>query len=140
MPRGKRRNAYQHASDFDRGRIVTYQDCGLSYHCNDARVGWDSMTVCRLWNHWVEVGNTEHRDEFKRPAITTSRVYRHLTRRDLMVTHVTSDKSNNGIVGNTWNVCTNSSTTSAAARNNRDHGFVSLTLRHSQEHFQCWDQ
>ena len=31
MPRVRGRNAYQPVSDFDRGLIVVYQDCDLSY-------------------------------------------------------------------------------------------------------------
>ncbi|GFU44035.1 hypothetical protein TNCV_4963481 [Trichonephila clavipes] len=38
MPCVRSRNAYQHVSDFDKGRIVAYRDCGLSYRNIAARV------------------------------------------------------------------------------------------------------
>ncbi|GFT00624.1 HTH_Tnp_Tc3_2 domain-containing protein [Trichonephila clavipes] len=53
MPRVRSRNAYQHVSDSEKGRIVAYQNCGLSYHSIAARVGRDQMTVSRVWNRWV---------------------------------------------------------------------------------------
>lgn len=43
IPRGRRRNAYQHESDFDRRRIVAYQDRGLMYRSIAAQVGRDPM-------------------------------------------------------------------------------------------------
>ncbi|GFT13655.1 transposable element Tcb1 transposase [Trichonephila clavipes] len=44
MPRVRSRNAYQYASEFDKGRIVAYWDCGLLYCSISARVGRDPMT------------------------------------------------------------------------------------------------
>ncbi|GFU47616.1 hypothetical protein TNCV_3878151, partial [Trichonephila clavipes] len=44
MPRVRSRNAYQYVSDFDKGRIVVYTDCGLSYRRIAARIGRDAMT------------------------------------------------------------------------------------------------
>ncbi|GFU11438.1 hypothetical protein TNCV_1983521 [Trichonephila clavipes] len=32
MPRIKRRNVYQHMSEFASSRIVVYQECGFSFH------------------------------------------------------------------------------------------------------------
>lgn len=80
MPRVRRRNAYHHVSDFDKGRIVAYRDCGLSYRDIAARVGRDPMTVSRIWNRWVQEGNTERRAGSQRPRITSSRDDRHLIR------------------------------------------------------------
>ncbi|GFW18836.1 hypothetical protein TNCV_5132891 [Trichonephila clavipes] len=57
MPRVRSRNAYQHASDFDKGRIIAYRNCGLSHRGLAARVGRDPMTVnpgyghIRAWRH-----------------------------------------------------------------------------------------
>ncbi|GFU38083.1 hypothetical protein TNCV_4275891 [Trichonephila clavipes] len=44
MPRVRSRNAYQHISEFDKGRMVAHRDCGLSYRRIAARVGRDPMT------------------------------------------------------------------------------------------------
>ncbi|GFT97157.1 uncharacterized protein TNCV_3858181 [Trichonephila clavipes] len=44
------------------------QDCSL-----------DPMTVSRIFNPWVQDGNTERRAGYKRPPITSSREDRHVT-------------------------------------------------------------
>ncbi|GFV49005.1 hypothetical protein TNCV_5064891 [Trichonephila clavipes] len=54
ISRVKSRNAYQHVSDFDKGRIVVNRDCGLSFRSIAARVGQDKMTVNRIRNRWVQ--------------------------------------------------------------------------------------
>ncbi|GFV51124.1 hypothetical protein TNCV_4744011 [Trichonephila clavipes] len=43
------------------GRIVAYRNCGLPYHSIAAPVGRDPVTVSRIWNRWVQHGNTECR-------------------------------------------------------------------------------
>ncbi|GFV86719.1 hypothetical protein TNCV_3964491 [Trichonephila clavipes] len=45
MPRVRRRNAYQHVSDLDKGQIVTYPNSGSSYHSIAASVGREPMIV-----------------------------------------------------------------------------------------------
>ncbi|GFT50419.1 hypothetical protein TNCV_1004211 [Trichonephila clavipes] len=37
------------------------------------------MTVSRIWNRWVQDGNTERRDGSQRTPITSSRENRHLS-------------------------------------------------------------
>ncbi|GFY32964.1 uncharacterized protein TNCV_2877131 [Trichonephila clavipes] len=54
MPRVRSRNAYQHASDFDKGQIVAYRHCGLLHLSVAARVSRDPMTVSIIWNQWVQ--------------------------------------------------------------------------------------
>ncbi|GFV45735.1 HTH_Tnp_Tc3_2 domain-containing protein [Trichonephila clavipes] len=83
-PRGRSRNAYQHVSDFDKGRIVAYRNGGLLYHSIGACVGQDPMTVTRIWNRWVQDDNTERRGGSQRPPITSSREDIHVTRKALM--------------------------------------------------------
>ncbi|GFW64953.1 HTH_Tnp_Tc3_2 domain-containing protein [Trichonephila clavipes] len=70
MPRVRSRNAYQHVSDFDKDRIVTYRDCGLSYCSIAVRI--DPMTVSRIWNQWVQDGNTERRARSQRRLSLTA--------------------------------------------------------------------
>ncbi|GFY13931.1 HTH_Tnp_Tc3_2 domain-containing protein [Trichonephila clavipes] len=67
MPRVRSRNPYQHVSDFDKGLIAAYWDGGLSYRSIAARVGRDPKTVSRIWNRWVQNGNTERRAGSRRP-------------------------------------------------------------------------
>ena len=50
MPRVRRRKIYQHVSDFDRGHVVTYRNCGLSHRSTAACVSRNVMIVCRIWN------------------------------------------------------------------------------------------
>ncbi|GFU44520.1 transposable element Tcb1 transposase [Trichonephila clavipes] len=52
MSRRKQRSAFDQVSQFDRGRIVAYQDCGLSFRSIGSRVGRNQTTVMR----YVTVG------------------------------------------------------------------------------------
>ncbi|GFY21046.1 HTH_Tnp_Tc3_2 domain-containing protein [Trichonephila clavipes] len=73
MLRVTSRNTYRHVSEFDKGRIVAYRNCGLSYHCVASRVGQDPMSVIRILNRWVQKSSTERRAESQRSPITSSR-------------------------------------------------------------------
>ncbi|GFW91839.1 HTH_Tnp_Tc3_2 domain-containing protein [Trichonephila clavipes] len=53
-------------------------------------VGRDPLTVNRIWNRWVQDGNTERRAGSQRPSITSSQKDRHVTRMDLRDRAVTS--------------------------------------------------
>ncbi|GFT09196.1 HTH_Tnp_Tc3_2 domain-containing protein [Trichonephila clavipes] len=64
MSRVRSRNAYQHVSDFDKGRIVACRNWGSLYHSIAARVSREPMTVSRTWN---QDGNTERRSGSQRP-------------------------------------------------------------------------
>ncbi|GFS95306.1 transposable element Tcb1 transposase [Trichonephila clavipes] len=46
MSRRKQRSAFDQVSEFDRGRIVAYRDCGLYLLCS--RVGRNQTTVMRI--------------------------------------------------------------------------------------------
>ncbi|GFT99955.1 HTH_Tnp_Tc3_2 domain-containing protein [Trichonephila clavipes] len=84
MPHGRSRSAYQHVSDFDKGRIVVYRNYVLLYHSIDACVGGDPMTVSRVWNRWVQDSNTERRGRPQRILLTSCREDIHVTRMVLM--------------------------------------------------------
>ncbi|GFW04625.1 HTH_Tnp_Tc3_2 domain-containing protein [Trichonephila clavipes] len=70
MPRVRSKNVYQHICDYDNGRIVAYQNCGLSYRCIADRVGRDPITVSKIYNRWVQDGNTELRTESQQPPLS----------------------------------------------------------------------
>ncbi|GFW40212.1 HTH_Tnp_Tc3_2 domain-containing protein [Trichonephila clavipes] len=55
----KSRKAYQHISDFDKGRNVAYRNFGLSYHSIAARIGRDPMTVSRICNQWFQDASSQ---------------------------------------------------------------------------------
>ncbi|GFW67068.1 HTH_Tnp_Tc3_2 domain-containing protein [Trichonephila clavipes] len=80
MPRARSRNAYQHVSDFNKGRVVAYRNCGLPYHSIASRVRRDPISVSRGWNRWVQDGKTERRAGSQRLPITSKREGRHITR------------------------------------------------------------
>ncbi|GFU88642.1 uncharacterized protein TNCV_4443191 [Trichonephila clavipes] len=58
MSRRKQRSAFDQISEFDRGRIVAYRDCGLSFREIDSRVG-RNQTVMRITNRWMQEGTTD---------------------------------------------------------------------------------
>ena len=84
IPRVKRKNAYQHASEFHRDQIIIYRDCCLSYCGIAACVGRDSMTVHRVQNRWVQEGHSECRVGSQLPSITNGLEGRHLASTTLM--------------------------------------------------------
>ncbi|GFX10074.1 uncharacterized protein TNCV_4539451 [Trichonephila clavipes] len=54
MSRRKQRSAFDQVSEFDRGRIVAYRDCGLSFREIGSRVGRNQTTVMRICDHWMQ--------------------------------------------------------------------------------------
>ncbi|GFT81501.1 HTH_Tnp_Tc3_2 domain-containing protein [Trichonephila clavipes] len=88
MPHVGRRKTYHHVSDFDKGRIVGYQDCGLWYHSIASRVDRGPITVSRILmgSH----SNAERRAGSQWTPITSSREDRHINRMVLMDRAATS--------------------------------------------------
>ncbi|GFX72417.1 HTH_Tnp_Tc3_2 domain-containing protein [Trichonephila clavipes] len=78
MPLVRSRNAYQHVSDFGKGRIVSYRNCGLSYHSISARKGRDPITGSTIWNRWVQEDKTKRHTGSQNPPITSNRQDRHV--------------------------------------------------------------
>ncbi|GFX78155.1 transposable element Tcb1 transposase [Trichonephila clavipes] len=54
MSRRKQRSAFDQVSEFDRGRIVAYRDCGLSFREIGSRVGRNQTTVMRICDRWMQ--------------------------------------------------------------------------------------
>ncbi|GFU40334.1 uncharacterized protein TNCV_4255171 [Trichonephila clavipes] len=48
MSRRKQRSAFDQVSEFDRGRIVAYRDCGLLFREIGSRVGRNQTSVMRI--------------------------------------------------------------------------------------------
>ncbi|PRD26693.1 UNVERIFIED_CONTAM: hypothetical protein NCL1_37471 [Trichonephila clavipes] len=84
MLRVRSRNAYQHAADIYKGRILAFRNSGLLYHNIAARVGRDPMIVSRIWNRWVQDDNTKCYAGSQRLPISSSWEDRHVTRAVLM--------------------------------------------------------
>ncbi|GFW32515.1 transposable element Tcb1 transposase [Trichonephila clavipes] len=72
MSRRKQRSAFDQLFKFDRGRIVAYRDCGLSFSQIGSRVGRKQTTVMRINDRWMQEGTTDRRGRSYRPQCTTS--------------------------------------------------------------------
>ncbi|GFX72109.1 transposable element Tcb1 transposase [Trichonephila clavipes] len=73
MPRRNQRSAFDQVSEFDRGRIVAYRDCGLSFTEIGSRVGRNQTTVMQIYDRWMQEGMTDRRGRSHSPQCTTSR-------------------------------------------------------------------
>lgn len=90
MPRGRHRASFDQVSEFDRGRIVAYRDCGLSFREIGQRVGRNQATVMRICNRWMQEGTTDRRGRSHPPRCTTARDDRHIVRMAVMDRAATS--------------------------------------------------
>ncbi|GFV38415.1 uncharacterized protein TNCV_4392961 [Trichonephila clavipes] len=63
MSRRKQRSAFDHVSEFDRGKIVAYRDCGLYFREIGSRVGQNQTTVMRICDRWMQEGTTDRRGD-----------------------------------------------------------------------------
>ncbi|GFV66604.1 transposable element Tcb1 transposase [Trichonephila clavipes] len=73
MSRRKQRSAFDQVCEFDKGRIVAYRDCGLSFREIGIRVGRNQTTLIRICDHWMQEGTAERRGRSHPPQCTTSR-------------------------------------------------------------------
>ncbi|GFX83258.1 transposable element Tcb1 transposase [Trichonephila clavipes] len=58
MSRRKQQSAFDQVSEFDRGRMVPYQDCGLSFREIGSRVGRKQTTVMWICDRWMQEVST----------------------------------------------------------------------------------
>ncbi|GFV40517.1 transposable element Tcb1 transposase [Trichonephila clavipes] len=72
MSSRKQRSVFDQVSEFDRGRIVTYRDCGLSFREIGSRVRRNQI-VMRICDLWIQEGTTDRRGRSHPPQYTTSR-------------------------------------------------------------------
>ncbi|GFX23652.1 probable RNA-directed DNA polymerase from transposon X-element [Trichonephila clavipes] len=72
ITRKKQRSAFDQVSEFDRGRIVAYQYCGLPFREIGSRVGQNQTTVMRICDRWMQEGTTNKRGQSHPPQCTTS--------------------------------------------------------------------
>ncbi|GFT36433.1 transposable element Tcb1 transposase [Trichonephila clavipes] len=81
MSRRKQRSAFDQVSEFDRGRILAYRDCGLSFKEIGSRVGRNQTTVMRICYRWMHEGTTDRHGRSHPPQCTTSLSARTIRRR-----------------------------------------------------------
>ncbi|GFY26154.1 transposable element Tcb1 transposase [Trichonephila clavipes] len=72
LSRRKQRPASDQVTEFDRGRIVAYRYCRLSFRLIGSRVGRNQTTVMRIWDRWLQEGTTDRRGRLYPPQCTTS--------------------------------------------------------------------
>ncbi|GFU73078.1 transposable element Tcb1 transposase [Trichonephila clavipes] len=80
MSRRKQRSAFDQVSEFDRGRIVAYRDCELSFRRIGSRVGRNQTTVIQIFDRWMQEGTTDRRGRSHPPQCTTSHEDRQIVR------------------------------------------------------------
>ncbi|GFX77661.1 uncharacterized protein TNCV_1105781 [Trichonephila clavipes] len=90
VSRRKQRSTFDQVSEFDRGRIVAYRDCGLSFREIGSRVGRNQTTVMRICNRWLQESTKDRRGRSHPPQCTTSRDDREIVRRAVTDLSVTS--------------------------------------------------
>ncbi|GFS84793.1 transposable element Tcb1 transposase [Trichonephila clavipes] len=81
MSRRKQRSAFHQVSEFDRGRIVAYRDCGLPFREIGSSIGRNQTTVMRICDRWMQEGTTDRRGRSHPPQCTTSLSARTIRRR-----------------------------------------------------------
>ncbi|GFY16653.1 transposable element Tcb1 transposase [Trichonephila clavipes] len=90
MSRRKQRSAFDQVSEFDRGRIVAYQDCGLPFREIGSRAGRNQKTAMRICDRWMQEGTMDQRGRSHPPLCTTSREDRQFVRMAVTNRSVTS--------------------------------------------------
>ncbi|KFM63657.1 Transposable element Tc3 transposase, partial [Stegodyphus mimosarum] len=90
MPRSKQRSSFDQVSEFDRGRIVAYPECGLSFREIGSRVGRNRTIVMRICDRPMQEGTTDRRVRSNPPQCTTSRDDRNIVRMTVTDRSVTS--------------------------------------------------
>ncbi|GFU42644.1 transposable element Tcb1 transposase [Trichonephila clavipes] len=90
MSRRKQRSAFDQVSEFDRGRIVAYRDCGIFFREIGSRVGRNETTIIRICHSWMQEGTTDRSGQSHPPQCTTSREDRKIVPMAVMDHSVTS--------------------------------------------------
>ncbi|GFY14204.1 transposable element Tcb1 transposase [Trichonephila clavipes] len=86
----RQRSAFDQVSEFDRGRIGAYRDCGLSFREIGSRVARNQTTVRRICGRWMQKGTPDRRGRSHPPQCTTSREDRQIVRMAVTDRSVTS--------------------------------------------------
>ncbi|GFU95067.1 transposable element Tcb1 transposase [Trichonephila clavipes] len=90
VSRRTQRSAFDQVFEFDRGRILAYRGCGLSFRKIGSRVGRNQTTAMRICDHLMQEGKTDRRGRSHSPQCTTSLKDRHIVRMAVTDRSVTS--------------------------------------------------
>ncbi|UYV82697.1 hypothetical protein LAZ67_22000593 [Cordylochernes scorpioides] len=74
------RSSFDQVSEFDRGRIVAYRNCTLSFREIGSRVGRNQTTVMQICDRWMQEGTTDRRVRSHTPQCTTLPAERQIVR------------------------------------------------------------
>ncbi|GFV63363.1 HTH_38 domain-containing protein [Trichonephila clavipes] len=90
MSRKRHRSGFDQVFEFDRGSIVAYRDCKLSFRQIGSHVGRNQTTAMRICDRWMQEGMTDRRGRSHSPQCTTSREDREIVRMAVTECSVTS--------------------------------------------------
>ncbi|UYV61960.1 hypothetical protein LAZ67_1007174 [Cordylochernes scorpioides] len=90
LPCKKQRSSFDQISEFDRGRIMAYRDCRLSFREIGSRVGRNQITVMWICDRWMQEVTTDQRVRSHPPQCTTLRADREIVRMVVTDRSVTS--------------------------------------------------
>ncbi|GFU75662.1 transposable element Tcb1 transposase [Trichonephila clavipes] len=65
--RRKQRSVFGQVFEFDRGRIVAYRDCGLSFREIGSPVGRNQRTEMQICDRWMQEDTTDQRGRSQPP-------------------------------------------------------------------------
>ncbi|GFT94886.1 transposable element Tcb1 transposase [Trichonephila clavipes] len=85
-----KRSAFDQVSEFDRGRLLAYRDCRLSFRKISSRVGRNQTTIMRLFDRWMQESTMDRLGQSHPPQCTTSRKDRQIVRNAVTDSSVTS--------------------------------------------------
>ncbi|GFS86901.1 transposable element Tcb1 transposase [Trichonephila clavipes] len=68
----RHRASIDQVSEFERGRIVAYRDCGLSFRERSQHVVQNQATVMRICHHWMQEETIDRRVRSHPPRCTTA--------------------------------------------------------------------
>ncbi|GFX63959.1 uncharacterized protein TNCV_41351 [Trichonephila clavipes] len=80
ISRRKQLSAFDQVSEFDRGRIVVYRNCGLSFREIGSHAGRNQITVMRTCDRWMQESTTDRRNRSHPHQCTSSRADRQIVR------------------------------------------------------------
>ncbi|GFU15200.1 transposable element Tc3 transposase [Trichonephila clavipes] len=143
MSRRKQQSAFDQISEFDRGRILAYRDCGLSFREIGSRVGRNQTTVMRICDRWMQEGTTDRRGRSHPPQCTTSRKDRQIVRMAVSDRSVTSRTVAQHIESNaSFSVCAYHSTRLQQSGLSARHPLLGLPLTQNYRRLRrrWWDE
>ncbi|GFX68023.1 transposable element Tcb1 transposase [Trichonephila clavipes] len=80
ISRRKQRSAFDQVPEFERGRIVAYRCCGLSFMQIGSRVGRNQTTIMGICDRYMHEHTMNRRGRSHPPQCTTSREDRQIVR------------------------------------------------------------